>query len=81
MGVERVPVDPAAREAYVKRVRTGPCFVCALIAGEPGYGYEQLVFDDGEHVAFLNRYPTVYRVCVGVAEEAHRTCRARSEQR
>ncbi len=60
MGVERVPVEHAVREAYVTRVRTGPCFVCALIAGEQGYEYEQLVFDDGEHVAFLSRYPTVY---------------------
>jgi diadenosine tetraphosphate (Ap4A) HIT family hydrolase len=45
--------------AYVRRVRSGGCFVCALIAGEPGYEHE-LVFDDGEHIAFLSRYPTVY---------------------
>jgi diadenosine tetraphosphate (Ap4A) HIT family hydrolase len=60
VGVERIPLDPAVREAYAKRVRSGPCFVCALIAGEPGYEHEQSVYDDGEHVAFLNRYPTVY---------------------
>jgi diadenosine tetraphosphate (Ap4A) HIT family hydrolase len=60
VGVERIPLDPAFREAYAKRVRSGPCFVCALIAGEPGYEHEQSVYDDGEHIAFLNRYPTVY---------------------
>jgi diadenosine tetraphosphate (Ap4A) HIT family hydrolase len=60
MRIERIPVDEATREAYTRRVRSGPCFVCALIAGEPEYEHEQVIFDDGEHVAFLTRYPTVY---------------------
>jgi len=58
--VERVPVDPATQAEYIRKVRTGPCFICGLIAGEPGYEHEQIVFDNGEHVAFLSRYPTVY---------------------
>jgi histidine triad (HIT) family protein len=58
--MERVPVDEATREAYLRRVRSGPCFICALLAGEPGYEHEQVVYDDGEYVAFLSRYPTVY---------------------
>ena len=33
--------------------------MCALVDGEPGYEHE-VVFDDGEHIGFLNRYPTVY---------------------
>jgi histidine triad (HIT) family protein/ATP adenylyltransferase len=46
-------------DAYIARVRSGRCFVCALVAADPGYEHE-IVFDDGEHVAFLNRYPTLY---------------------
>ena len=60
MDVERVPWDPAVQEAYVRRVRSGPCFICALVAGESGYEHERVVFDDGDHIAFLSRYPTVY---------------------
>jgi diadenosine tetraphosphate (Ap4A) HIT family hydrolase len=55
----RLPPDPQALAAYVRRSREGPCFVCAMISGEPGYDHE-VVLDDGEHVAFLSRYPTVY---------------------
>jgi len=54
--VNRVPLDVAA---YVHRSRNGPCFVCALISGLAGYEHE-VVLDDGEHIAFLSRYPTVY---------------------
>lgn len=45
--------------AYETRVRTGPCFVCAYLSGDPEYRHE-LVYDDGEHVAFVSRYPTLY---------------------
>ncbi|MBF6341612.1 methyltransferase domain-containing protein [Nocardia abscessus] len=51
----RVPMDLAG---YERRVRAEQCFVCAFLAGEPGYEHHT-VFDDGEHVAFLNRYPTL----------------------
>ncbi|NUR73408.1 MAG: HIT family protein [Hamadaea sp.] len=43
--------------AYEERVRAG-CFVCAFLTGEPGYEHE-LLYDDGDHVAFLSRYPTL----------------------
>jgi diadenosine tetraphosphate (Ap4A) HIT family hydrolase len=46
-------------DAYERRVRGARCFICALIAGEPGSEHE-IVYDDGEHLAFLNRYPTLY---------------------
>ncbi|MGW4461253.1 HIT family protein [Micromonospora sp. NPDC004704] len=52
----RQPMDLAA---YETRVRTGPCFVCAYLSGDPEYRHE-LVYDDGEHVAFVSRYPTLY---------------------
>jgi len=44
--------------AYTERARGGPCFVCAFLAGDPNYRHD-LVFDDGDHVAFLDRYPTM----------------------
>jgi diadenosine tetraphosphate (Ap4A) HIT family hydrolase len=52
---DRVPMDLAA---YEQRVRTGGCFVCAFLRGEPGFEHE-LLYDDGVHVAFLSRYPTL----------------------
>ncbi|MFI5783320.1 methyltransferase domain-containing protein [Nocardia sp. NPDC051570] len=51
----RVPMDMAD---YDRRVRSQQCFVCSFLAGEPGYAHHT-VFDDGEHVGFLNRYPTL----------------------
>jgi histidine triad (HIT) family protein/ATP adenylyltransferase len=56
MEFERAPID---LDAYRRRVAAGPCFVCALVAGEPGYEHE-VVLDDGEHIAFLSKYPTLY---------------------
>jgi diadenosine tetraphosphate (Ap4A) HIT family hydrolase len=51
----RTPID---LDAYVRRTRTGPCFICALQRGEPGYEHD-VILDDGEHIAFLSRYPTM----------------------
>ncbi|WP_438828565.1 HIT family protein [Streptomyces hesseae] len=51
----REPIDLGA---YAERARTGPCFICACLSGRPGYEHH-LVADDGEHVAFLDRWPTV----------------------
>ncbi|WP_084964469.1 HIT family protein [Thermoactinospora rubra] len=53
---DRVPFD---LEAYVERSRNGPCFVCAVVAGDPAHDLEEIVFDDGENIAFLARYPTL----------------------
>ena len=55
--------------AYVERALSGPCFVCAYLAGEPGYEHEPL-HDDGETVAFLAKYPTVRGYCI-VAPKRH----------
>jgi histidine triad (HIT) family protein/ATP adenylyltransferase len=52
---ERVPFDLAS---YENRVRSGGCFVCAFLRGDPGSEHE-LLYDDGTHVAFLNRYSTL----------------------
>ncbi|MFE2729109.1 HIT family protein [Kitasatospora sp. NPDC059327] len=45
-------------DAYHERARTGPCFICAMLSGTPGYEH-RVVLDDGDHVAFLDRYPTL----------------------
>lgn len=56
MDLERVPMD---LDGYVRKVRSGRCFICAIVAGGSEDPHE-VVFDDGEHIAFLSRYPTVY---------------------
>ncbi|MEU6935010.1 HIT family protein [Streptomyces sp. NPDC046374] len=45
-------------DAYETRARTGPCFVCAFLDGDPDYEHE-LVYEDDDHVAFLDRWPTL----------------------
>ncbi|MFC9330759.1 HIT family protein [Kitasatospora sp. NPDC057015] len=55
--------------AYKERARSGPCFVCAMLAGEPGFEH-RIVYDDGTHVAFLDRYPTLLGKLL-VAPRAH----------
>ncbi|MEU5187540.1 HIT family protein [Streptomyces klenkii] len=56
-------------DAYVFRARTGPCFVCAFLAGDPDYTHET-VFEDDENVAFLDRWPTLPGKVL-VAPKAH----------
>lgn len=45
-------------QAYEERTRSGPCFVCAFVAGEPEFRHET-VYEDDETIAFLDRYPTL----------------------
>ncbi|NUT41124.1 MAG: HIT family protein [Thermoactinospora sp.] len=45
--------------SYVERVRREACFICSLLTGAPGFDLEQIVFKDDEHVALLDRYPTM----------------------
>jgi diadenosine tetraphosphate (Ap4A) HIT family hydrolase len=49
--------DAFDSEAYQLRAQNGPCFVCATVAGNPDYVHE-VIFEDENVVAFLNRYPT-----------------------
>jgi diadenosine tetraphosphate (Ap4A) HIT family hydrolase len=51
----RVPMDVAR---YARSSREGPCFICALLAGESRYRHH-LLYEDADTVAFLNRYPTL----------------------
>jgi hypothetical protein len=55
--------------AHVERSRSGPCFVCAYISGDPEYEHEPLYADD-HVVAFLSRYPTLLGYSI-VAPRAH----------
>src|SRR3569833_11107 len=45
-------------QAYETRARSGPCFVCAFLAGHPQYRHET-VYEDHDHVAFQDRWPTL----------------------
>ncbi|SEG94225.1 histidine triad (HIT) family protein [Nonomuraea solani] len=57
MDLERnVPFDIQAYEALVK---SRPCFICAIVAGDPAYAHEQIVYEDDHHLSFLTHYPTV----------------------
>ena len=51
----RISMDIAE---YETRVRNGPCFICEFLAGAPGFEHET-VYDDGDYVGFLNKYPTL----------------------
>ena len=62
----RLPMDIAA---YESRLRTGGCFICALVRGDPAYRHE-VVHSDDAHVAFLSRYPTMLGYVVA-APKAH----------
>lgn len=67
MDAERVPMDLAA---YGQQIRTGRCFVCGVVRGDPDRDHEQVVFEDDAHIAFLDRYPTLYGKVL-VAPRAH----------
>ncbi|MEO3775831.1 HIT family protein [Micromonospora sp. B11E3] len=56
-------------EQYMRRVSGGPCFVCAFIAGDPGYRHH-LVYENEDSIAFLARYPTLLGYCL-VASKRH----------
>jgi histidine triad (HIT) family protein len=67
MEPERVPME---LPAYEQRIRGRPCFVCAIVSGDPAYDQEQVVFEDDAHIAFLDGYPTLYGKVL-VAPKAH----------
>jgi histidine triad (HIT) family protein/ATP adenylyltransferase len=58
--MDRVATDRVAMdlEAYVERVRSGPCFVCATLRGDPDHAHP-VVYEDEVCAAFLSRYPTL----------------------
>jgi diadenosine tetraphosphate (Ap4A) HIT family hydrolase len=64
---QRQPMD---MEAYQSRVRTGPCFICEIVAGNPEYPHH-IVYEDDNAIVFLNKYPTLYGYTL-VAPREHR---------
>lgn len=62
----RVPFDAAG---YVERSREGPCFVCSILAGTPGYPHHD-VYEDADTIAFLASHPTLLGYCI-VAPNRH----------
>jgi diadenosine tetraphosphate (Ap4A) HIT family hydrolase len=51
--------QPFDMEAYIDRVRSGPCFVCEMLAGNPNYQHH-VIYENDIAIAFLNKYPTLY---------------------
>ena len=45
-------------ERYVESIRSGPCFICGLVAGDPAFAHH-VVFEDDFAIAFLNKYPVM----------------------
>ena len=58
-------------DAYVRRARTGPCFVCAIVSRDPDFPEHHVSNEDDETIAFLNKYPTQYGSAL-VAPKKHR---------
>ncbi|MEV4659245.1 HIT family protein [Micromonospora sp. NPDC049301] len=56
-------------DQYERRVREGPCFVCALVTGHPDYRHH-VVHEDDDSIAFLARNPTLLGHCL-VAPKQH----------
>jgi len=47
-------------KAYHRRARSGPCFVCAIVAGDPEFSGHPVVYEDEMTIAFLTTNPTQY---------------------
>jgi diadenosine tetraphosphate (Ap4A) HIT family hydrolase len=53
----RIPFDS---DGYNRRVRQGPCFVCAIASGDNEYRQANvMIYEDADVLVFLNRYPTL----------------------
>ncbi|MER6947013.1 HIT family protein [Nonomuraea sp. NPDC000554] len=40
-------------------MRNSPCFICAIVAGDPAHDLEEILYEDDRNLAFLARYPTL----------------------
>lgn len=58
-------------DAYHERARTGPCFVCGIVARNPDFAGHHVVYEDDAAIAFFNRWPT-QRGYTLVAPKRHR---------
>ena len=62
----RQPFDLAG---LVQRTKTGPCFICGLVSGDPAY-IHHIVTQDDDTIVFLSEYPTQPGYCL-VAPKTH----------
>ncbi|MDQ3602945.1 MAG: HIT family protein [Actinomycetota bacterium] len=58
-------------DAYVKRVRSGPCFVCKIVARDPAFSDHHIVYEDEGAIVFLAMNPTQYGYTL-VAPKEHK---------
>ena len=57
-------------DAYVRRVRSGPCFVCAIVARDLAFPDHHISYEGEEVIVFLAMNPTQYRYTL-VAPKEH----------
>jgi len=62
--------QPFDLDGYVAGIRSGPCFICEILRGNPDYAHH-VFYEDAVAIAFLNRYPTLYGYTL-VAPRVHR---------
>lgn len=63
-----------ARKAFdldglVARTKSGPCFICELVAGNPDFAHH-VIAEDEETILFLSKYPTLIGYAL-VCPKAH----------
>jgi diadenosine tetraphosphate (Ap4A) HIT family hydrolase len=58
-------------DAYVRRVRTGTCFVCGIVSRDPSFPDHHIVCEDEGAIVFLAMDPTQYGYTL-VAPKEHR---------
>ena len=64
------PIRDFDPKEYRQRSQSGPCFICATVAGEPDFAHH-IVYEDPNAIAFLDKMPTLYGYVL-VAPRAHR---------
>jgi diadenosine tetraphosphate (Ap4A) HIT family hydrolase len=66
----KVPMDTASYARRARESRTqGRCFLCEIASGTHSYPH-QVIYEDDNAIAFLNRYPTLVGYCL-VAPKEH----------
>ena len=45
-------------DAYHERARSGPCFVCGIVARDPDSSDHHIVYEDEDAIAFFSRWTT-----------------------
>lgn len=68
--INAYPKQPFGLESYVERTRSGPCFICEIVAAPDKSGH-YVLFEDEHAIVFLNRYPTLFGYTL-VAPRRHR---------